>query len=83
MSLLKGRAGGDKKRGEWAFIKAKKQIDFKIHFMGFKVFLHHDIFVCFPIKGVGGWVQTLNRKFHYYYFSPSLKMLNLNIGFPY
>ena len=35
--------------------KGEKQVDFKTHFIGFKVFLDHVVFFCFSIKG-DGWV---------------------------
>ena len=36
--------GGESKRGEWGLMKVKKQVDFKIHFRGFKAFLDHVFF---------------------------------------
>ena len=43
--------GGDTKRGEGGLIKVKKQVDFKIHFRGFKAFLDHVLFYFFPLRG--------------------------------
>ena len=38
---------GDTKRGDVGLIKVKKQVDFKIHFMWFKAFLDHVVFLFF------------------------------------
>ena len=58
--------GGESKSGEWGLIKVKKQVDFKIGFRRFKAFLDH---VFFSLREVGGWVRTLNGKFHYFFLN--------------
>ena len=54
----------------------KKQVDFKIHFRWFKAFLDHVLCYFFSIKGLAGWIRTLNGKFHYFFFlKPSLRCI--------
>ena len=43
---------------------AKKQADLNIDFRCFKTFFDH----VFPLRGLSGWVHSLDGKFHYFFF---------------